>query len=83
MEKNIKNNYSSAIQQFLKALFKFAVEHEYLDRNPFIGEFIKNNVEYVKQEYEIWTPEDFNQFINYVDVITYEALFMTLYVWFA
>lgn len=79
LDKGIKNNYSSNIQMFFKALLNFAIEFDMLERNPFRGSLIKNTLEYKKADYEIWTPEEFNQFIGYVEDDMYKALFMILY----
>ena len=78
VEKELKNNYSSSIQQFLRSLLNFAVKYDYLEKNPFKTSFVKNNLE-KKTEIQIWTPEQFKQFIEYVDDDVYRAFFMTMY----
>jgi integrase len=77
-EKELKNNYSSSIQQFMRSLLNFAVKYDYLEKNPFKTSFVKNNLE-KKTEIVVWSTEQFKKFIDYVDDDVYRAFFLTLY----
>lgn len=78
VSKKFSNHYSSSIQHFFRTLINFGQKYEYINRNPFKGDFVTNHEE-TKEEMEIWPIEDFNRFIPYAPTLTYEAFFTVLY----
>jgi len=76
--KNLSNNYLSSIQQFFKTLFLWGVKYEYILKNPFTQEFIKNkNV--TQNEMQVWSTDEFNRFILKVDNQIYKAFYTLMY----
>lgn len=73
-----KNRYLETIQEILKSLFSFGVKYDYISRNPFKIETLKNRDE-VKQEMRFWSSDEFNQFIQFVDEPIYNAFFSLLF----
>jgi integrase len=78
VSKKFSNRYSSSIQHFFRTLINFGLKYEYINRNPFKGDFIVNHEE-KKEEMEIWTIDEFNRFIPYAPNLMYEAFFTVLY----
>ena len=77
LSKGLSNNYINKIQSTLKTVLKYAVDYEYIDRNPFT---IANvSVDEKKKVVQHWTPEEFDQFIRKVDDDDYRDFFTLLY----
>lgn len=71
--------YVQKIFYKLNVIFKFALENDYLERNPLVGVKLDARKNEVPKEMEFWEPSDFNKFINTVDNIHYKAIFSLLY----
>lgn len=78
LKKNYSDNYTKTIQVFCKSIFLFGVKYEYIQKNPFNQEYVRNN-NVNKIEMTIWTTDEFNRFIEKVEDLTYKAFFMSLY----
>lgn len=76
--RQFKNNYSKAIQMHLRTLINYGIRHEYIKRDRFHQDFVRNTLEQ-KQAFDYWTPEEYNRFIAYVQDPTFEAAFSILY----
>lgn len=73
-----KYNYRSTLLTQLRSIFKYG--NIYFNLPNVSGKVEKpRNVE-KKEEMQIWTPEEFHQFINVVKDPVYHALYWTLYV---
>lgn len=77
--KGYSYNYLSKIYVNLSAILKFAVDHYGLPSNPCrsVGNFKRVNGR--RNQINYWTLDEFNQFIEYVDDITYRTFFFTLF----
>lgn len=77
-----KTNYSykfkSKLRGFLSAIFKYAVYYYDLPVNPVTHVEPFKRVE-PKKEMQIWSEEEFKEFINNVDKFEYKVFFLFLY----
>ncbi len=71
--------YVSKIYYVLNNLFKYACQEEYLQINPMANVRRTINLDIVKKEMEIWEPNEFNTFIQYIDEDVYNFCFKFLY----
>lgn len=78
LNKGYKNRYLERIQENFKTILNFGVQYDFIDKNPFKIELIRNKNE-LKQEIQFWTNEEFEKFIHCVNDPLYYAVFMTLY----
>lgn len=78
LNKGYRNRYLENIQDRLKAIFRFGVEYDFIEKNPFKIGTLRNKSE-VKQEMTFWTNDEFEKYIHCVDDPLYYAVFMTLY----
>lgn len=77
-EKGYSYNYKVKIRICLSAILNFGVCYYDTVRNPvLLVDGFKNTQR--KQEMQIWTPEEFKQFISVVDNPIYKSLFTTLF----
>lgn len=78
ISKGFKNNYLDAIQQFLRTLINYGLKHEYINRDVFKQDFVKNHSqETIPMDY--WTQDEFARFIEKIDSPMFEAFFSVLY----
>lgn len=78
LNKGYRNRYLENIQDRFKAILRFGVEYDIIEKNPFKISTLRNKSE-VKQEMTFWTNEEFEKYIHCVDDQLYYAVFMTLY----
>lgn len=78
MSKNFQQTYLRTINKELTTILNFAVKFYDLKVNPCI---VAGNIGNKKpeKEFEIWSPEDFEKFIVYIDNITVKTAFITLF----
>lgn len=73
----VANNSANSILSVFKSIFKYAIYEMNLDiQDPF------KNVSFLKindKEYNIWSPQEFNEFISFVDNDLYYLAFHLLY----
>lgn len=75
-------SHKNRILNIYRNIFQFAVEIYDLEGNP--AQYIKNIKKTSEEKMNahastVWTPEEFGQFIKYVDEEVYRVLFITLY----
>lgn len=75
---NYKFNYRSTLLTQLRSIFKYG--NIYFNLPNVSGKVEKPRNNEKKEEMQIWTPDEFNQFINVVNDPVYHALYWTLYV---
>lgn len=75
---DLSTNVKNKCLQYVKSVYKFG--HDYYDINNIshILTSIKKNISEQK-EMEVWTVDEFNQFISFVDHPIYKAYFYTLF----
>lgn len=78
------SEYKNAMLGIFKRIFKFASQYYELKYNPAskisrIKQSTKEKLEKRNKQMNIWTNEEFEQFINCVDSKVYKCLFITLY----
>ncbi len=78
LNKGYRNRYLENIQDRFKAILRFGVEYDIIEKNPFKIGTLRNRLE-TKQEMNFWTNEEFEKYIHCVDDPLYFAVFMTLY----
>ncbi len=77
-DKNLSYKYKVKIRGFFSNILKYAVNYFDLPVNPFTQvENFKRTTQ--KTEMQIWSKEEFLQFINYVDNFKLKIFFMFLY----
>lgn len=79
VSKKFSNNYLKSIQQFFRTLINFGLKREYFTKDPFKIDFVKSNSTKKSKKFNIWTPEEFQRFINHVDILEDKVMFMILY----
>lgn len=79
LEKEYSPAYVSKIYYMLNNLFKYACQEEYLQINPMTNVRRTIDLDIVKKEMEIWEPDEFDTFIQYVDENVYNLYFKFLY----
>ncbi len=77
-KKGLSYNYKSKLRTSLSSIFKFATLYYELPSNPVQNTEPFKRVE-PKKEMEIWSLEEFNQFISCVENLEYKTLFSFLY----
>lgn len=82
IEKKYKNSQLKNLQTQLSALLKFAIKHEYIDRNPFdILGYVSNNEK--QEEMKFFTLDEYKQFeislLNSSERFLYTDALITLY----
>lgn len=78
-EKGYKFKYIKKIRSYTSAVFKFAIRRKMgIVENPVDGVDKPKDRE-IRQEMQIWSPQEFEQFISCVDDEMYQTLFMLLY----
>ncbi len=78
LAKGFKNQYLEKIQANLRSILIFGVKYDYIEKNPFKIDFIKDKTE-TKKEMSYWNLQEYEKFISHVDDELYAALFATLY----
>lgn len=76
--------YKNDILTAFKGLFHFAQKYYGLQRNPTIvidkiKQTYEEDLKDIKRQQDIWTYDDFELFINYIDDYTYKVFFTTLF----
>lgn len=75
-----KNSHLERIQTITKQVFEFAVNHDYIHKNPFLNTVkVKHNTPEIKKEITILTYQEYSDFISYVDDPIYKMVFSILY----
>ena len=74
----LSSKYKRKIRSFLSSVFTFAVQRDYLEKNPVDNVVPIRNTE-PKKEMLYWTKEEYDRFISCVGDPTYHALFYFLY----
>lgn len=79
LENNYSHAYLSKIYTNLSTIIKHGVKFYGVKSNPcpLVGDF--QNPNKIEQGLNYWTPDEFKQFISYVDDITYFTFFFFLY----
>lgn len=73
-----RNKYLEMIQQLFRSALIYGVKYDYIEKNPFKIDSLRNRDE-VKEEMLYWTIEEFKKFIGYVDEPIFSAYFKMLY----
>lgn len=76
LDKNFSANTLRDIQNLFHAVLNFGLECEMIDRNPFFKRVTK--IEH-KEEAEVWTPSQFEQFASVITDPTHDAMYRLLY----
>ena len=71
------NRMLDRIQVDFKNVLIYGLQYGYLDNNPFI--IPKVNRDEPKKEMQIWSVDEFKQFISVVEDLKWKAIFTTLY----
>lgn len=64
---------------YVKGVFKFANDLYDMPNVASVLTRLKKTNEEVMEEFDVWTPDEFNQFIEYVDDPEYQLLFKFMY----
>ena len=77
-EKNYSYSYKKNLHVLLVMILNYAIK--YYDLNNNVASVVGNFKNYdIKSKGNIWTIEEFNQFISYVDNVVYKTLFNLLF----
>lgn len=76
----LSNSYLNSIQTYVRAIFRFGIEHQISTNNPAATMIIaKRTIPVVIEEKRVLTLAEFNSFVEKIEEIEYHAFFNVLY----